>query len=201
MYTSDPSLPDFRQALKTATQPLHDALEKTALAQILASGTVDRTTYIGYLSKLYTIHAYLESEISKFREWSSYGINPIQRKRLPMLIDDLNELGVKPSDLDTEWLWSHTWNFPSAIGIMYVMEGSTMGGLFLAQRLQHITGEDNLSATRYFQGYGEQTIPMWSDYCRFLNQYALDHPDKKAQITEAACSMFLEIKRVLHDLD
>lgn len=201
MHAADQNIPDFRQSLKTVTQPLHDALEKSPLAQSLASGTVNLSTYKTYLSKLYTLHAYCESEVAAFAEWGEYGIDPDQRRRLPMLIDDLNALGINPSDLPLSFHWNHTWDFPTAVGVMYVLEGSTMGGMYLAQRLLLLTGHDGQPATRYFRGYGDETIPMWSDYCRFLNQYAYKHPDEQSKITDGACAMFTELQGVLNAFD
>lgn len=201
MHPNETSTPDFRQSLKIATQPLHDALEKSPLAQALASGTVKLSAYKAYLSKLYTLHAYCESKIAAFAEWGNYGIDPDQRRRLPMLIADLKALGVNTDSLPTTIEWNHPWDFPSAVGVMYVLEGSTMGGIFLAQRLQLLIGDDGLPATRYFSGYGDQTIPMWSEYCRFLNRYAIEHPQSLSIITDAACAMFLELQGVLNDVD
>lgn len=201
MQTNHTDTPDFRQSLKIATQPLHDALEKSPLAQSLASGTVKLSAYKTYLSKLYTLHAYCESQIAAFAEWGNYGIDPDQRRRLPMLIDDLKALGIDPSNLPSSFDWNRRWDFPTAVGVMYVLEGSTMGGMFLAQRLQLLIGHDGQPATRYFRGYGDQTMPLWSEYCRFLNRYAIEHPQSLSSITDAACAMFAELQRILRESD
>jgi heme oxygenase len=52
----------------------------------------------------------------------------------------------------------------SFLGAMYVMEGSTLGGQFVAQHIQALYGGDAGAYNAYFRGYGEKTSEMWRTF-------------------------------------
>jgi heme oxygenase len=78
-------------------------------------------------------------------------------------------------------------NAASALGSLYVMEGSTLGGriieknLLLRLRLLPETGGS------YFAGYGKRTGQMWRD---FLNRLATAPLTDVAQIKIGASATF-----------
>ncbi len=47
------------------------------------------------------------------------------------------------------------------LGAMYVMEGSTLGGRFLARHVASVLGLPPGEATAYFEGHGQNTGAMW----------------------------------------
>jgi heme oxygenase len=189
----------LRSKLKLLTKPFHDSLEIVPLAVELASSTVSKERYINYLKTLYAIHSKFENLIQNMDEWSSYSINPQQRSRLHLLEKDLNALGASTEKISLEIDLHINWSFPVAVGVFYVLEGSTMGGQFLAQRLSHIKGNDALCATRYFQAYKDNTMTRWSEYCDFLVQYDTDNPEKNSEVILGACSMFLIMQKVMYE--
>ena len=56
-----------------------------------------------------------------------------------------------------------------ALGVAYVMEGSQLGGRFLAKRLQDAVPPLPL---RYLRGYGDDTGPLWKDFLGYLDDSA-----------------------------
>lgn len=191
----------LRTQLKNLTKPFHDALEATPLALALASGTLSKKTYIQYLQALYLLHEKLENPIQNMSEWHKYHINPDSHCRLHLIAADLGALGASTQEHPFNIDIHVNWNFPAAIGVLYVLEGSTMGGRLLAQRNQHILGDDGRSATRYFEAYGDETMARWGAYCDFLSRYGTMHPEKDAEVILGACGMFLSMKGVLDAFD
>lgn len=62
-------------------------------------------------------------------------------------------------------------NIASAFGALYVLEGSTLGGRMIGKMLRQNTAlhlHDN--QLQFFNGYGEQTGPMWVRFLAALNQ-------------------------------
>ena len=56
-----------------------------------------------------------------------------------------------------------------ALGALYVMEGSTLGGVYIVKMIQKkLSGKENIF--HFFSGYGDRNPLMWN---RFKN--ALDH--------------------------
>jgi heme oxygenase (biliverdin-IX-beta and delta-forming) len=190
----------LRDRLKRVTKPFHDQLENTAIARSLAEGSVSRSKYQRYLDHLAALHAHIEEKVQQFSQWKEYNIDITQRVRYPLLKEDLAALQSSESELSIPPL-EVPWSFASAVGVMYVLEGSTMGGKILAQRLSHLLGGDALPATRYFQSYGERTMPMWGEYCAFLDLFASRHPESQDQVILSACAMFLLLQRIMDELD
>ncbi|MBN2895666.1 MAG: biliverdin-producing heme oxygenase [Campylobacterales bacterium] len=192
----------FHHRLKTMTAPFHDALESTRLAQAMASGGVGRSDYARYLTQLYVVHSVIEPRVRQWAQWADYGIDIERRARLELLRLDLAALGVAEPSTPMQRVWDERWGFPEAVGVMYVLEGSTMGGRFLAQRLLSIVGNDGLPAMRYFSAYGDQTMRMWGEYTHFLNRYAQDATlAEHNRVLLAACALFLRLQEILSGTD
>lgn len=189
----------LRQRLKELTLPFHTELEKMPIAVMLADGLIEKEKYADYLTKIAAIHQVLEPLIVGMSEWTHYEIDPSQRLRLPLLLADLEALGktnilIESAVLDTPW------NFATAVGAMYVLEGSTMGGQILSRKLSHILGDDGIACTRYFQAYGENSMKRWGEFCQFLDLFEAANPHSCDQVILGACAMFLMIIRDTHEL-
>jgi heme oxygenase len=50
------------------------------------------------------------------------------------------------------------------LGSMYVMEGSTLGGRFIASHVAKVFGFETGFGNAYFDGYGEHTGSMWNAF-------------------------------------
>jgi heme oxygenase len=191
----------LRSKLKFLTKSFHDSLETVPLSVELASATITKERYINYLKVLYAIHYKFENLIQNMEEWSSYDINPHKRSRLQLIKEDLTALDASTENILLEIDLHVNWSFPVAVGVLYVLEGSTMGGQILSQRLSHLIGNDTLSATRYFQAYKDDTIILWSEYCDFLVQYGDDNPEKTSEVILSACSMFLIMQQLMYEIN
>ena len=49
------------------------------------------------------------------------------------------------------------------LGALYVMEGSTLGGRFLARHVEKVLGLEPGRGDAYFQGHGERTAGLWKE--------------------------------------
>ena len=58
-----------------------------------------------------------------------------------------------------------------ALGILYVVEGSSLGGRFILKNLETIPGLDNGKGVSYFTGYGNKTGSQWKNFLNFLTTY------------------------------
>lgn len=193
--------PSLRERLKKSTSGLHVTLEKTSLAQSLANATISRPQYEKYLLALSLFHGDVELMILKMGEWKHYDLDISLHLRLPLLLADIKALKIIPPrpinipDLEMSI------DFPTAVGVMYVLEGSTMGGRFLSQRLTHLCDDNGIPATRYFQAYGEETMKRWQEYCLFLDRFGTEHPEMEDRVVDAACTMFVYMEKMMHELD
>ena len=51
-----------------------------------------------------------------------------------------------------------------ALGVMYVIEGSTLGGQVICKMLTKLLPSLQENQLAYFASYGEKTFPMWSSF-------------------------------------
>lgn len=83
----------------------------------------------------------------------------------------------------------------AAWGAIYVMEGSALGGQFIARSLQE-AGLHQAGGASYFRGWGAATGGMWREV-RGLLEAQLDSPAATAQACEAARQTFQALSNLL----
>lgn len=111
------------------------------------------------------------------------------RRRSTLLQQDLDFFGeAAPSVI----VCLDLFNAPSRasfLGAMYVVEGSTLGGRYIAKEVEQRFHLQPGQGNAYFSGYGEQTGTMWRQFQALLQ--ALPEADAGAVIS-AARQMFTE---------
>ncbi len=103
----------------------------------------------------------------------------LRRRRGHLLVADLQAMGAETGDVPGMAVdWEATVvdqsgrgsgplsqdEFEAAfLGAMYVMEGSTLGGRFLARHVESVLGIEPGRGDAYFQGHGEATGSLWRE--------------------------------------
>jgi len=85
----------------------------------------------------------------------------------------------------------HITNIPSAIGAMYVMEGSTLGGTIIAGMLAKHAGIES-KALQFFNGYGDNNKTMWDTFTNAMNKLS---PEMEKEVIETANITFQQFGR------
>jgi heme oxygenase len=109
--------------------------------------------------------------------------NLAERQKLLLLERDLNHFGMTSETLQSIprcQLLPRLDDVPAALGSMYVLEGSTLGGQIISRRLEDKFGLRNGSGYSFFQGYGKDTAKMWQG---FLSVLATHSPAEHHHIT------------------
>lgn len=86
-------------------------------------------------------------------------------------------------------------NPDSALGALYVVEGSSLGGQVIYRDVQRRLGLDARSGAAFFFGAGTQTSVAWKEFTVMLEQQISD-PELAAS---AACAMFEAFRQGLHE--
>ena len=151
------------QILRRETAADHLAVEG---AVPLMHDALTTTEYVSCLHRIYGVVATWEETAARIAPaWLQPTFAARQRK--PLLERDLAFFG-ETADHESRPMLPGIDNLPSLLGAMYVMEGSTLGGQFIARHVEarlHLT-EGNGNA--YFRGHGQQTGPMWKEFCETL---------------------------------
>ena len=191
---------NIRELLKEQTLPYHEKLENTKISSKLAKAELTKDEYIMYLKNMKALHDTIEPFMCSFDEFEKYGLNPKKRTRIDLVKKDLDILNssdeIPPLDIKN---LKTPLEFESAIAWMYVLEGSTMGGGFLAPRLSHFKGANDEVATNYFLAYKENTPVMWKEFIMFLEKINEDENVDKKKITAASINLFKHLIEVMDE--
>lgn len=80
-----------------------------------------------------------------------------------------------------------------ALGYLYVMEGSTLGGKVIARLLEETLGINQQNGAAFFYGYGPETGAKWKAFREALVSYA-ESSGEEERIIAAANQTFLKFE-------
>lgn len=189
----------FHTKLKEDTKPFHDLLESQTLPKKLYTLSITKEEYIKYLEIFLMIHICIEDEIVKFPQWESFGIDARRYLRKELLKQDLSLLGVNDVSSHTQQLKID--DFETALGYLYVLTGSTMGGMVLSKKVSEVFANTPYeNANLYFNAFGVDTQKMFMEFMRTLEMYASSlSEDKKNNIIKGAKECYIFVKEGLEN--
>jgi heme oxygenase len=176
---------DPLQALRHATQPLHQRLDAALPLGRQGAGTAD------YLQHLQVLRGWLAALDPLLRQtgWGAGYLDAAAAELAlpspPSVLSPLAALAaheaataiaIAPADAGVDFAW----------GAAYVVEGSQLGGQVLARRLREAGVEHPLA---YLQGRGERTGAHWRNFVAALRA-ALAQPAATAAACRGACWAF-----------
>lgn len=185
----------LRERLKRLTRPFHREVETAFYPARLLTGTLTSAEYSSYLQILHRIHTAWEHAWAFFPDWKQYGIQIEQRFRASHAVQDLAVLGAEPRAGSVSWVPS---TFAEAAGSAYVLEGSTLGGALLGAKIPQIfAGQPAAACIQYFAGRGDSSVPLWNEFCTFLDRLDTERPELGHSVIAGACMAFLSMEREL----
>jgi heme oxygenase (biliverdin-IX-beta and delta-forming) len=171
------------QRLKWETEAEHRAVEGTLP---LMHEELDTAQYVGCLRRMYGIvTAWEERAVEVAPEWMRTML--VSRQRRSLLELDLAWFGVTERD-DQRPALPKMNALPGLLGTMYVMEGSTLGGQLIARHVEAALHISEGRGNAYFRGHGDQTGPMWKEFCEVLKTRVPE--DGTDEVVTAAKLMF-----------
>lgn len=147
--------------LKDAVKEAHDKLEKNSVLVPLLGEKISLEDYANALATLHGFYAAVEKNITVFLANRPDLFDYQSRLKTPALEADLKMLGKIPFISNIEF--PEPKNVAELIGMIYVLEGSTIGGQFLARKI------GDKFPIRFFSGYGENTAQKWQEFWEFAN--------------------------------
>lgn len=170
------------QILREGTRARHEALDQ-GLA--LTTGDIDRDAYLSYLRALLGWLEPLEARLWRL-DWPDSLQACARAGKSAWIRADLTAAGDAspvPQCPDAPRLHAAD---AYALGVAYVVEGSQLGGRFLARQLADVSPALPL---RYLRGYGEQVGPMWKAFLNHLDT-AAGGPEQEARALQGARDAF-----------
>lgn len=167
---------------------LHDHLESTSLLARLTNTELQIDDYIDILKRYFGLLTRFEEQVADHSGWAVINRQPETCRKSPLLKKDLNTLGVDPSNHGhpaTADLSFECQSVSQFMGTFYVIEGSSLGGIYIAKHLQQHLGLTANNGASYFHGYGADTAGQWKQFCGHLARYGETIPDPKPVVDAA----------------
>lgn len=178
------------ERLKRETRPAHERIERD-LDLMAPTLSVDR--YRSLLIGFFGFYAAWEpSAAAAIADDGFFG----PRRKLHLLVQDLAALGCDAAAIRAMPVCPAVPSMPGvreAMGSLYVLEGATLGGQFIACHLERTLGLSTESGGAFFRSYGRQVGPMWQAFRARLA--ALSSPEADSVVVQSAQATFAR----LHD--
>lgn len=193
--------------LREATRPEHEATEA---AVPLTQPDLTETDYVAVLQRLHGVVCAWDT-VAAAEAPEAYAELVRQRRRCASLEADLQFFGasspVPPAALPDQirsLIAPKNQQQPGRLqvngpdersserssrflGAMYVLEGSTLGGQYIAHHVEAALDLRPGEGDRFFRGYGQETMPKWREF----QQVLLAVPDAQGDaVIDAAKGMF-----------
>jgi heme oxygenase len=182
-------------ALRAATRDAHDAAERVSVLAALADGTISRDRYAAMLAALLAMFDAWERRHAAFLSGEAAALGWRYVSRSTLLRRDLEDLGVDPR-AGAMTLATHDASSASIWGMLYVVEGSTLGGRVLAGRVREAMPA--LAPTRYLEA-GTSEPRYWPRFSAILDVALATGTALDAAIAGAR-SMFALYERTLENV-
>jgi heme oxygenase len=164
--------------IKEATKAAHQDLEKKVVLKLKAIGS--NADYADVLKHFYAYFQEVEQAIAPFIT-NELLPDHAERRNSEYLKKDIEELGATVDELPAVTV-PQIENTVQALGAMYVMEGSIMGGPIIVQMLAKYGVNKGIS---FFSGYGEATGMMWGKFVAVMNAEAANEAEEASAIDTA----------------
>lgn len=154
----------FTHQLKIQTAGLHEKLDHETLLAKVMDPTFTLAEYTQVLTKLCECFTLVENSILKAggeKLFQDY----FYESRLPDLKKDLAALKQSPAQFSVGARSCDDSSMATAVGMIYVLQGSSLGGQFISKKLAGRMPESAL----HFYGRSTHFVPAWAQFKEKLN--------------------------------
>lgn len=182
--------PSTMDRLRRETAAEHALLERATrmMAPDLSLGD-----YHHYLAEMRAVHAAVEPCLAQVAGLAAVLPDVEDRRKLPLLERDLDRLAASLGALAPPSPDRHP-SLPcasvaEALGVLYVLEGSTLGGRLIRRHLAQVLGSRVNGATSYLDAYPDVGV-MWRRFGAAVGAYGAAHGEAESALVAAAVSTF-----------
>jgi len=189
----------FLQRLRSKTANSHQLIEQNNASQLLISKGVTIVQYAHYLKSLYGfVYGFEKMVFPILKHHPLLQIN--DRKKAHFIQADLamlNQTAAQP-DVSDVLFSTHYQTAAAALGGMYVLEGSTLGGQMISKHLSTVLGNAVAGKTTYLSAYASQTGTMWKSFLQLLCEAGASNSNED-EIIESAVNTFSLLNNCLSE--
>ena len=196
--------------LKESTAQLHIQAEHHPLQQKLIKGQATRSEYAAWLGQMLHIHTALDAALTTAAA-NTPSVNSLfqpHHRRRELALADLAALGINPSTIipgpSTRAFAARMSEVgalapTSLLGALYVIEGSSNGGVFISKAVERALDLAPGTATRAINPHAGSTRDNWGQFKTTIDSLPFT-ASERAAIVELAGETFKAITSVMDDL-
>lgn len=173
----------FLNNLRIKTSDSHKGLEALPISKSIVDPKITVEKYALYLSLMHDVVQNLEKKI--YPMLSDVITDLSERKKTQLILNDLRQIGVEKKQNFSPFKNVSEITAPFAMGMMYVVEGSTLGGRFILKNIQENLGFTEENGASYFSGYGNKTGSFWKNYLNSLTNFEAENNSQEEIIAGA----------------
>ncbi|GAA5118970.1 biliverdin-producing heme oxygenase [Luteolibacter yonseiensis] len=173
-----------RDTLKDHTSEAHRRLDETEPVKGLAGGTLSETSYAKLLGIYHDFFSHFENKMREDHRDIVDELGDFRFSKTGWLREDLSTLG-RDAGVDAGSTFQIPDSLAGVAGCLYVVEGSTLGGLHLSKSGKGFPG----GAGRFYEAYGDDTITAWKSFIEWL-ETRVTQPEERISACEAAVRTF-----------
>ncbi|WP_069658105.1 biliverdin-producing heme oxygenase [Arcticibacter eurypsychrophilus] len=155
------------EKIKISTKNSHQSLENKLIVPM--KSIHDRESLSQLLVLFYSFFGGLEININKHIDYT-FLPDYADRRKTAALVNDLNQLETALPSLASNDDLPEINNHLQALGALYVIEGSTLGGKFISKMVRQQIDLPIVTGLSFFDGYGSNTDSMWQLFKQFMDQ-------------------------------
>jgi heme oxygenase len=179
---------DRWQRLRATTGPAHSNLDQRIMA---ADPFASRARYGRFLQVQYAFHSDIDNLYAR-PELSKLLPDLADRRRLALIERDLADLGLAPPVAEQPPACNGHTDIPTALGWLYVAEGSNLGAAFLLKEAAKLELSESFGA-RHLAPAPQGRGLAWRTFTAALDAVALS-PDEEAAVDAGAIAAFTRVQ-------
>jgi len=189
---------DARRMLQAATHDAHVRLNRHPLLEQLTSPSYPLERYQQVIRAYFSCYGQIETAIDAALKHWKIDFDYASRRKHAWLLQDLSWFGISPPAIPRSATPPLITDEHSVYGVLYTIEGSSLGGRLIAQRLASHFGLTPAHGARFFFGYGENIDAYWNEIVSMLNA-RLTQPSTLSSAIRAANDTFQLIETCLDE--
>jgi heme oxygenase len=180
--------------LRQGTAAAHKQLEKSSCFKRLFANDYQLDEYASLLSYFYGFFAAIEPTLFKDLP-TSYRDCVKHRQKTQLLRKDLAFFDKNTDDLAICDNLPPMNNFAEKMGVLYVLEGSMLGGRMIGRHLSKHFQTDIQPALNFYHCYGENLDKEWQAFSAMMNRCFADaESTEHSEILAAANATFMGLQ-------
>lgn len=189
---------DARKMLQQATHDAHVRLNRHPLLEQLTAPEYPLAYYQQVISAYYSSYVQIEAAIDQALSRWEIDFDYTRRRKQPWLLQDMACFGIAQPAVQTHLAPALINDEHAVFGVLYAIEGSSLGGRLIARRLATHFGLTQTQGARFFYGYGEHIDARWNEVVNMLNA-RLIQPNALNSAIRAANDTFQLIEACLDE--